>query len=116
MPYSGQCHCGAVAFTVATDLPSEAVSCNCSHCRAKGFLLTFVPAEAFTLDRGEDALTSYGFNRHRIEHLFCKTCGVQGFARGAGPDGTEMRAVNLRAVPEVDLDALTLNKVDGAAS
>ena len=44
MPYTGSCHCGAVTFTVAADAPTEAMSCNCSHCSRKGFLLTFVPA------------------------------------------------------------------------
>ena len=49
MAYSGSCHCGAVAFTVEGDPPAGAMSCNCSHCRRKGFLLTFVPAAQFTL-------------------------------------------------------------------
>ncbi len=44
MSYTGTCHCGAVSFTVNADAPTSAVSCNCSHCRRKGFLLTFVPA------------------------------------------------------------------------
>ncbi|MCB4859710.1 hypothetical protein K7W03_08860 [Sphingobium sp. PNB] len=48
MPYTGSCHCGAVTFTVAADAPSEAMTCNCSHCRRKGFMLTFVPADQFT--------------------------------------------------------------------
>ncbi len=115
MSYSGSCHCDAVAFTVDGDLPTEANSCNCSHCRRKGFLLSFVPATRFTLERGEDRLQSYQFNAHRIEHLFCETCGTQPFARGAGPGGGDMRAINLRCVPEIDLDALTLNRIDGAA-
>ena len=115
MSFSGSCHCGDVAFTVEGDAPTEATSCNCSHCRRKGFLLAFVPAEMFTLDKGADKLTSYRFNKHQIEHLFCKTCGTQAFAYGSAPDGTEMRAINMRCVPEVDLDGLTINKVDGAA-
>jgi hypothetical protein len=115
MPYSGSCHCGAVAFTVAADPPGEAFSCNCSHCRRKGFLLTFVPEATFTLERGEEALQPYRFHKHKIEHLFCRTCGTQAFARGAMPDGSPTRAVNLRCVPAIDLDALTLKQVDGAS-
>ena len=114
MSYTGSCHCGAVAFTVEGEPPKEALSCNCSHCRRKGFLLTFVPASAFTLDRGEDALRSYLFNTHEIEHLFCTTCGTQAFARGKSPDG-EVRAVNLRCVPDLDLKGLTIKDVDGAS-
>jgi hypothetical protein len=33
-----------------------------------------------------------------------------------GPDGKPMRAVNLRCVPGVDLDALKLQKYDGASA
>lgn len=115
MAYEGSCHCGAVAYSVDADLPTQAISCNCSHCRRKGFLLAFVPATQFTLTSGEGATTTYRFNQHKLAHIFCTTCGVQSYAEGAGPDGTEMRAINLRAVPECDLDALTVQKVDGAS-
>jgi hypothetical protein len=116
MAFEGGCHCGAVTFKVEADLPDTAISCNCSHCRAKGFLLSFFPAETFTLTKGEGALRDYTFNQHRITHQFCTTCGTQPFARGAGPNGAEMRAINLRCVPTANLDALTLQKVDGASA
>lgn len=115
MAYEGSCHCGAVAFSVDADPPTEAMSCNCSHCRRKGFLLAFVPVDQFTLTKGEDALTTYTFNKHKIAHRFCMTCGVQPFGDGTMPDGSPVRAVNLRAVAEIDLDALTIKKVDGAS-
>ncbi|CAM3168866.1 CENP-V/GFA domain-containing protein [Sphingomonas antarctica] len=115
MAYQGSCHCGAVTFEVAGDAPLEAMSCNCSHCRRKGFLLTFVPASDFALTAGEDALTTYTFNKHKLRHRFCRTCGVQPFAEGQGKDGADVRAVNLRAVPSVDLDALVVKRVDGAS-
>lgn len=115
MSYQGSCHCGAVAFTVAGELPTSAVSCNCSHCRRKGLLLTFVSAESFTLDQGEDALRTYLFNKHKITHRFCATCGCQPFAEGRDKDGGETRAINLRCIPEADLDALKLQQFDGAA-
>lgn len=114
MPYSGGCHCGAVTFTVATDPPAEANSCNCTHCRAKGFLLSFVPAEQFSLDSGEDSLTTYTFNKHMIRHRFCTACGAQPFAEGEF-NGAKMRAINLRCVPSIDIDALELVKIDGAS-
>lgn len=115
MAYEGGCHCGAVAFTVDAEMPAQAMNCNCSHCRAKGFLLSFVPVDRFTLTQGEDALATYRFNTHKLAHRFCTTCGVQPFAEGTGPDGAEMRAVNLRAVPDCDIDGLELQKVDGKA-
>ena len=58
MAYQGSCHCGAVTVDVDTDVPTEAISCNCSHCRRKGFLLTFVPRDKVTVT-GEEALGEY---------------------------------------------------------
>lgn len=115
MSFEGGCHCGKVAFTVDADLPSKALSCNCSICRQKGLLLGFFPADKFGLTRGEDALTTYGFNTHKIAHRFCKTCGSQPFASGKNPDGSEMRAVNLRCVPSANLESLELQHYDGAS-
>jgi hypothetical protein len=114
MAFEGSCHCGKVAYTVDADAPTQAMACNCSHCRRKGFLLAFFPAAQFTLERGEDALQSYFFYKHNIEHKFCTTCGTQSFAMGKGPDGSVMAAVNLRCVESVDPEALAIQKVDGA--
>ena len=115
MAFQGSCHCGAVKFSVDADLPKQAMSCNCSICRRKGMLMAFFPVAKFTLAQGEDALQTYQFNKHRLSHRFCKTCGIHVFAGGIGPDGNEMRAVNLRCVPDADLDALTSQKFDGAS-
>lgn len=108
------CHCGKVALSVEADTPTEAISCNCSHCRRKGLLLAFFPRDQVTVDRGEADLVTYQFNKHVIDHRFCSTCGCQAHAEGVR-DGTPMRAVNLRCAPDVDLDALTIRKVDGAS-
>lgn len=115
MSYSGSCHCGAVTFSVDGDVPEAANSCNCSHCRRKGFLLTFVPRATFRIESGADKLTEYRFNTHKIAHQFCATCGCQAFGVGVGPGGQEMAAINLRCVPDADLDALKIEKVDGAS-
>ena len=115
MAFEGSCHCGKVAFSVASEAPDKAISCNCSHCRRKGMLLSFFPAELFTLTRGEDILRSYLFNKHAIEHRFCAECGTQAFATGKMPDGAAMAAINLRCVESIDLDTLTIEKVDGAS-
>lgn len=110
--YEGGCHCGAVRYSVETDLASV-LFCNCSHCSKKGFLLSFVPAAAFTLKQGEEALTEYRFNKKQIQHLFCKTCGVQSFGKGNGPDGAAMIALNVRCLDGVQLEELTITPVDG---
>jgi len=114
MAFEGSCHCGAVSFTVEAEAPTTAIACNCSHCRRKGFLLAFFPAEQFRLDKGADALRTYLFNTHKIAHRFCETCGTEAFAEGQNPDGSAVRAINLRCVPSIDLDELALHPVNGA--
>ena len=109
--HSGGCHCGAVRFEVDSDL-EQVLECNCSHCSRKGFLLSFTPAAQFRLLSGEEVLTEYHFNTHRIRHRFCSVCGVQPFAEGETPDGPT-RAVNLRCLDEFDRAAFNPVQVDG---
>ncbi len=110
--YRGGCQCGAVRYEVSATL-DRVLECNCSRCARLGSKLTFVPATQFELLSGEERLTEYRFNQKRIQHLFCATCGVQSFARGAMPDGTPMVSINVRCLDGVDLDALPVRKFDG---
>ncbi len=110
--YKGGCQCGAVAYEVDADL-DETITCNCSRCKPMGFVLTFVPAEKFTLTSGEDATTEYRFNKGAIQHLFCSTCGVESFARGE-QDGHKMVAINANCLEGVDTRDLPSQRVDGA--
>ena len=109
---NGGWHCGKVRYEVETDLASV-MSCNCSICQKRGAFLTFVPGASFKLSSGADSLTDYQFNKKAIHHLFCKNCGVGSFARGTGPDGVEMVAINVRCLDDVDLDELTITPFDG---
>jgi len=109
---TGGCQCGKVRYEVEADI-TDVMACNCSRCGRIGSLLTFVPTSNFKLLKGEDAMTEYQFNRHNIHHLFCSTCGIQSFARGKRPDGAEMVAINARCVDDIDLDKLTVKKIDG---
>jgi hypothetical protein len=112
--YTGGCQCGAVRYEVALDLDQPVIACNCSRCGRLGSLLSFALASDFTLQSGEANLTEYQFNKHAIHHLFCSTCGIQSFARGARPsDGAEMVAINVRCVDGVEPDALQIKNVDG---
>jgi hypothetical protein len=111
--YTGSCHCGAVRYTVEADLSQPVVACNCSMCGRSGTMLAFVPIDKFTLEQGSDALTDYQFNQQRIHHLFCNVCGIKSFARGTGPGGKEMAAINVRCLDGVDPGALTVKQFDG---
>lgn len=113
--YTGGCHCGAVRFEVDADL-SSTITCNCSMCSKSGMILSFVPADAFTLLQGEDALTDYQFNKKVIHHLFCKVCGVRSFGRGQKQDGSPTVAINARCLDEIDADTLTPHKYDGKSA
>src|SRR3546814_8406922 len=114
MSFTGRCQCCAVKFNVDSQTPLKAISCNCSHCRRKGFLLSFFPAGQFTLIQGGESLRPYKFNTHKINHRFCETCGSEPFAEGDNPDGSAVYAVNLRFVPSLDRDWLELQHFDGA--
>jgi len=61
--HHGGCHCGAVRYRVEIDLSKPVMQCNCSICSRTGTLLSFVPASAFTLEKGEGSLTDYQFNK-----------------------------------------------------
>ena len=87
--HKGSCHRGGVTFEAETNL-EPVIECNCTHCYRKGLLLAFVTPDAFRLKRGEDRLSEYLFNKHIISHRFCKTCGVEVFGMGKGPDGQPM--------------------------
>ncbi len=110
--HSGGCHCKAVRFEVEMEL-DQGLACNCSMCGKAGTILKFVPAEQFTLLSGEDDLSDYQFNKKVIHHLFCKHCGIKAFGKGKGPDGTEMVAVNVRCLDDVDLGAIETTHFDG---
>ena len=110
--YHGGCHCGAVRFSVTVDL-SRTVSCNCSICQKTGTILAFAPASAFTLQQGAENLTDYLFNKKVIHHLFCRTCGIRSFSRGAMPDGTPTVAINVRCLDDMDVAELKPMPFDG---
>jgi hypothetical protein len=98
-----------VAFRVQGD-PQKLMECNCSICRPKGYLHWFVPEADFMLERGEDSLGAYEFNRHTLKHRFCTVCGVSPFVQGP-----TMVAVNARCLEGFDPDSVPVEAFDGAA-
>lgn len=114
--HQGSCHCGNVAFTLEGEV-GPVVDCNCSICRRRGSLLAFYPREAVTLQTPEEDLATYTFNTHAIRHRFCTNCGICVFGEGTDPtSGKAMIAVNVRTLPDVDLDSLQVQKYDGASA
>lgn len=112
----GRCHCGAVSYQAELDLTKPVIECNCSYCAMKGYLLAMVPAGSVTITAGEDAQTTYRFNKEVIDHQFCTTCGIGVFGRGKGPDGSETFAINVRTIDGVDLTTLERMPYDGRSA
>jgi len=110
--YKGSCHCGNIAFEVEGEL-SGALACNCSICSRKGSLLWFVPRDKLQLLTPENAMSTYTFNKHVIQHRFCPTCGMHPFGEGVDPKGNRMAAINIRCLENIDLDAVPVNHFDG---
>lgn len=113
--YQGSCQCGAVSYEVDVDLDNT-VTCNCSRCQRMGFVLAFAPRKDFVLKSGDNNLTEYLFNRKQIQHLFCKTCGVESFAYGKMPDGSAIAAINVNCLEGVEPRELTSHHYDGRSS
>ena len=110
--YEGGCHCGRVRFRVEAAL-TQALECNCSICSKRGALWSPAQAAQFSLLKGDDALSDYQFAKKNVHHLFCESCGVGSFSRGAAPNGQEMVMVNVRCLDGVDVSALERRPFDG---
>ncbi|WP_457097060.1 GFA family protein [Lysobacter sp. P5_B9] len=110
--HEGSCHCGKVAFEVDGEIEG-AMACNCSMCQRKGSLLWFVPRAQLRVTTGADALSTYTFNRHVIQHHFCATCGIHPFGEGRDPQGNAMAAINIRCLTDIDLGAVPVRHYDG---
>ncbi len=112
MKYQGSCHCGKVRFEVEGEIDGL-LECNCSICSRKGSLLWFVSREQMKLLTPEDNAASYTFNKHQIQHRFCKTCGMHPYGEGSDPSGNKMAAINARCLENVDLSAYPVSHYDG---
>lgn len=109
--HQGGCHCGALRFEVHLPVAFEAEDCNCSICAMSGNIHVIVPANRFTLLKGEDSLTRYTFNSGAAQHLFCKTCGVKSYyIPRSNPDGV---AVTWRCLDDWQSFNVTISPFDG---
>ena len=110
--HKGSCRCGAVAFVVEIDL-EPVTECKCCICRRKGHLLAFAPRGALNVLQGEENLSTYTFNSHRIQHRFCATCGVATFGEGRKPTGEATAAINVRCLEDVELSDPKITPFNG---
>ena len=108
--YEGSCHCGAVRFRVTVE-KHEALDCNCSICRKKGFLHLIVPLDQFELLAGEEGLVDYRFGTGVARHRFCGRCGIHPFyTPRSHPDAVD---VNVRCLDPNVLERFVITPFDG---
>jgi hypothetical protein len=108
--HRGGCHCGRVRFEVDAPARVQALDCNCSICRRTGFLHLIVPARAFRLLSGADALAEYTFGTGAARHRFCRHCGIKAFyVPRSHPDGID---VNVRCLDAGTIEALEIVPFD----
>lgn len=89
------------------------MACNCSICSRKGSLLWFLPRSSLKLLTPEEDLTTYTFNKHVIQHRFCRVCGIHPFGEGKDPKGNLSAAINIRCLEGLDLDSVPVKHFDG---
>jgi hypothetical protein len=111
MKLAGGCHCRAVRFEADVPRQAEVLDCNCSICRATGFLHLIVPHSHFQMLSGAERLTSYRFGTGAAEHLFCSVCGIKSFYQPRShPDAW---SVNLNALDDPSVLEMTVSRFDG---
>jgi hypothetical protein len=99
--HKGGCHCGKIAYEFDGEI-GEVLDCNCSLCAKRGGLLYFVPESQFKLTTPRQAMGTYKFNKHVIDHHYCPACGISPFSEGTGSNGQKMAAINMRCVEDID--------------
>ncbi|EOY5454399.1 GFA family protein [Cronobacter dublinensis] len=109
---NGQCHCGAVKFTVElTDGLNTARRCNCSYCRMRGAITVSAPLNGITVLEGKEKLTEYRFNTHQAAHYFCQVCGIYTFhQRRSNPDQYGVNVACLDGISPFDFPEITVTE------
>jgi len=109
--HRGGCHCGDVQFEVQAPTDLDLLDCNCSMCARSAYLHLIVPAEAFRLLAGANALTEYRFGTGAARHFFCRRCGVKSFyVPRSHPDGY---SVNARCLDRASITSMRISPYDG---
>ena len=75
--YQANCQCGAIIFLFkAPAVPHcNVISCPCSICSKKGYLMVHFQRVSVVFQTGEDRLRSYFIEDDNTYHKFCEICG-----------------------------------------
>ena len=106
-----KCHCGAVEAEINVQENFEqTLKCNCSLCKRKGALMSFVKNDNFRIIKGNDKLSLYQFHTKVAFHYFCSICGI--YTHHNPRSNPAMTVFNLGCIDEVDtfnLENISIN-------
>lgn len=111
LTHRGGCHCGRVRFEVVAPARLQVLECNCSVCSKAGYLHLVVPADRFKLLSGGEALTTYTFDTHTAQHLFCSTCGIKSFYTPRADPWS--RSINVRCLDPGTVAGMRISPYNG---
>ena len=95
------CHCGEVEAEVKVPEKFEKViRCNCSICKRKGCVMSFVGPEDLKIVKGQDQLKLYQFHSNTAKHFFCSKCGIHTHANPRS--NPKIYMINISCVEGVD--------------
>ena len=96
------CHCGEVQGEI--QLPDEGLKtkrrCNCTLCKRKGTVMTFVEVKDLQIKSGSEQLTKYQYHTKVAEHYFCKICGI--YTHHKMRSNPNMYGINAACIEGVD--------------
>ena len=72
------CHCGGVEAEVKVPENGfeKLIRCNCSICKRKGFIMTYVGPDDLKINKGKELIKLYQFHTRTAKHIFCSNCGI----------------------------------------
>ena len=104
--HKAACHCGRVELEIKFPCGIvKPVRCDCSICRMRGVIWSYVPLEDLTVVKGKELLTLYTFNTHTAKHYFCSCCGIYTHHQSrAWPDKFDFNVACLEGVNPYELE------------
>ena len=97
-----RCHCGDIEAEIKTSGKLEKfIRCNCSLCKRKSAIMSFVKNEDFKIIKGFKSLKLYQFHSKTAKHYFCSNCGI--YTHHNPRINLKMTGFNLGCIDEIDI-------------
>ena len=101
-----KCHCGKVEAEInVPDQLEKLIKCNCSICKRKGAIMSFVTNENFKITKGMDKLKVYQFHSKIAKHYFCSDCGI--YTHHNPRINPALTGFNIGCIDEIDTFKIT---------